>query len=83
MGMTLEPFSTTWAIKISCTQFDTPKWLQIGSRISGRTNNHNLGRMIVAIGLDLYIERATQTLTGGTPSAVGSYSAADDAIERR
>jgi hypothetical protein len=37
MGMTLDPSNTTWATKISCTRFDTPKWRLIGSRISGRT----------------------------------------------
>ena len=38
MGMTPEPSSTIWAIKISCTRFATPKWRLIGSRISGRTD---------------------------------------------
>jgi hypothetical protein len=36
-GTTLEPSSTTWAIGISNTRCDTPKWLPIGSRICGGT----------------------------------------------
>ena len=39
MGMIPERFSTIWAIKISCTRCDTPKWLRIGLRISGKTDD--------------------------------------------
>jgi hypothetical protein len=38
-GMIPEPFSTTWATKISCTRSDTPKWRLVGSRISGMTDS--------------------------------------------
>jgi len=36
-GTTLEPFSTLWATKISCTRSDIPKWLRIGSKTFGTT----------------------------------------------
>ena len=39
MDTTLDHCNTSWAIKISCTRCDTPKWLLIGSRISGRTDD--------------------------------------------
>ena len=39
MGMIPERSSSIWAIKISCTRCGTPKWLRIGSRVSGRTED--------------------------------------------
>ena len=46
MGMTPEPCSTTWATKISCTRFDTPRWLRTDLRISERTENRHRGKLI-------------------------------------
>lgn len=43
MGMIPEHSSTTWATRISCTLFDTPKWLLIGLKTSGRTKTGGIG----------------------------------------
>ncbi len=44
MGMIPGPYSTTWATRISCTRFDTPRWHLIDSRISGTTESRDRAR---------------------------------------
>src|SRR5208282_2739145 len=44
MGMTPVPCSTTWATRISCTRFDTPRWRLIDSTISGTTESTDRAR---------------------------------------